>query len=100
MDFRKIANFFCDMLYESLDSDDIKFLIKKMILTKNFNYDEINWCFPLYTKKFYHKILYDIIAQYKNKGYSDQSIIEVLNIPKEDFKEAISYLTRRDDTNE
>lgn len=98
MDFRKIANFFCDLIYEISSDSDIMCLVKRMILTTNFTFGEINWCFPLCTREFYYKALYSVIAQYKNKGYSDQNIIEILNIPKEDFKKAISYA--EDDTNE
>lgn len=97
MDYKKIANFFCDFIYNFSNDDDIMRLIKVMILTK-FNFDEINWCFPLCSKEFYYKELYNIIAQYQNMGYSDRDIIEILNISEKDFEEAISYA--EDKTNE
>ena len=98
MDFRKIANFFCDLICEISSDSDIMCLVKRMILTTNFTFSEINWCFPLCTREFYYKALYSVIAQYKDYGHSDQVIIEALEISKEDFKKAISYA--EDDTNE
>lgn len=88
MDFKKIANFFCDLMYQYSKDKDIMTLVKIMISTKNFSFAEINWCFPLCTKEKYYKTMYDIIAQFRKEGYSDGDIIQILDISEEDFEEA------------
>lgn len=88
MNFEKIANYFCDFVYNSLSDNELIDFIKEMILTKDFSFKEINWCFPFYTKERYYKIMWDIIAQFRKEGYSDGDIIKFLDISEKDFEEA------------
>ena len=88
MNFEKIANYFCDFVYDSLPYNELIDFIKEMILTKDFSFKEINWCFPFCTKERYYKIMWDIIAQFRKEGYSDGDIIKILDISEKDFEEA------------